>query len=268
MLCTDDDPVGRGEADALRAEADLPLDQILAKYQTSSVGATKSLRKKDVFQSPQVRAKQGQEERAKRTAGDDEACAGSSCSSSALGEGSSSLDFSDSLINGHAENENNLNKEKELQNTFQAAADNFVENSVDCVSSSDSKISSDADGVIDNSSDTKNFAETAELSNGGTNSKSLEASGDSVSSSGTSSVETSSAVVSSSALDAASGSSSMAAEESITKSSCGSLGESSGSSVKVNNCYNFCYTKILDVASHKTCFEFYFNMFYVFERDY
>lgn len=56
----DDDPVGRGEADELRAEASVPLEEVLAKYQNASGNAAvRNLRKKDHIQSPVLKSKKG-----------------------------------------------------------------------------------------------------------------------------------------------------------------------------------------------------------------
>lgn len=61
----DDDPDGRGEADELKAEASVPLEEVLAKYKNACEStAVKNLQKKDHFQSPVLRGKRG-------TAGED-----------------------------------------------------------------------------------------------------------------------------------------------------------------------------------------------------
>ena len=122
--------MGRGEAEDLRAEADLPLDELLAKYQTpAGAAAARSLRKKENFQSPAVKAKQGQGQgQGHPEAGEagpsssTDAAGGSnpsSSSSSGGGGGSAYRSSCARLTNGLADsdNENNLNTEKELQDT-------------------------------------------------------------------------------------------------------------------------------------------------------
>ncbi|KAL8596648.1 hypothetical protein ACOMHN_032590 [Nucella lapillus] len=107
----DDDPVGRGEAEDLRAEADLPLDVLLAKYKTPQGGAApvKNLRKKENVQSPAIRSKQN-------TA---QADAGPSSTSDTPG---GSCSNGSSLANGVADNENNQNKERELQDSAMSSS--------------------------------------------------------------------------------------------------------------------------------------------------
>lgn len=107
--------MGRGEADDLRAEADLPLDELLAKYQTpAGAAAARNLRKKENLQSPAVKAKQNRSV--------EEAGPSSSTDTASNSSGSNSSNASSSscarLTNGLADNENNLNKEKELQDTI------------------------------------------------------------------------------------------------------------------------------------------------------
>nr|KAG5691478.1 hypothetical protein BaRGS_026253 [Batillaria attramentaria] len=98
----EEDPVGRGEADVLRAEADLPLDELLAKYQTLTGSASaKGLRKRDAFQSPMVRAKAESSDASHSNSGgegvtggsdpadDEPGPSGSGCSSSGGGAGGS-----------------------------------------------------------------------------------------------------------------------------------------------------------------------------------
>ena len=115
--CADDDPVGRGEADDLRAEADLPLDELLAKYQTPVGG--QRLHKKENVQSPVVKAKKSQCE--------DEAGPSSSTDTASNSSRSNSTASSTScahLTNGLADNENNVNKERELQDTVTSESAN------------------------------------------------------------------------------------------------------------------------------------------------
>ena len=114
----DDDPVGRGEAEDLRAEADLPLDVLLAKYRTPG-GSAKNLRKKENFQSPVVRAKKNSSDmEAGPSSSSDtmDAKSADSCEVKAAGSSSSCL------TNGLADNENNLNKERELQDSARSCS--------------------------------------------------------------------------------------------------------------------------------------------------
>lgn len=117
----DGDPVGHGEADVLRAEADLPLDELLAKYQTITGNASnKALRKREAFQSPVVRARSDGAGSSKAdTDGEAAPCSSrdNAADASDNSDGPSPSSFRDRLTNGLADNENNLNKEKELQDS-------------------------------------------------------------------------------------------------------------------------------------------------------
>lgn len=102
-------PVGKTEADMLREEAVMPLSELLAKYDGVSVlpPGTKDRLKKENIHSPALRAK---------------------LSSSSIENGSGDASVSrqiakdddivkcldQNLANGHADNENNLNTEKEI----------------------------------------------------------------------------------------------------------------------------------------------------------
>ncbi|XP_046346466.1 protein phosphatase 1G-like [Haliotis rufescens] len=133
-------PVGKTEADLLRQEANMPLDELLSKYETAPPGAgpLRDIRKQqgEKVLSPSIRPK-------KKIFGDETEEADSSVrSGQLLGDGDSrennannssedsnvnnssvsrcpmSANIEDKLINGHADNENNLNKEKEIQDSL------------------------------------------------------------------------------------------------------------------------------------------------------
>ncbi|KAK7101090.1 protein phosphatase 1G-like isoform X2 [Littorina saxatilis] len=142
-VLADDDPVGRGEADDLRAEADLPLDELLAKYQTPPGGAAaRNLRKKENLQSPVVGAKSSKTD-------PDAGPSSSTDGAGSSGGSASNASPSTGLTNGVADNENNLNKEKELRDStpsqpVDGAGDSNCSNSADKISSSSSGVHSAA----------------------------------------------------------------------------------------------------------------------------
>ncbi|XP_046576024.1 protein phosphatase 1G-like [Haliotis rubra] len=134
-------PVGKTEADLLRQEANMPLDELLSKYEAAPPGAgpLRDIRKQqgEKVLSPSIRPK-------KKIFGDETKEADSSVRTGQLlgdGDGDSrennanssedsnvnnssmsrcpmSANIEDKLINGHADNENNLNKEKEIQDSL------------------------------------------------------------------------------------------------------------------------------------------------------
>lgn len=113
---SDCDPVGRTEADILRAEADIPIEELMAKYGDGMIGVPARKFKKDKeekYLSPVIRAKQSQPiDASKLFKSDNE--------ESMNNDGSGDSDplairLEDKLANGHADNENNLNTEKEIR---------------------------------------------------------------------------------------------------------------------------------------------------------
>ncbi|XP_029642059.1 probable protein phosphatase 2C 58 isoform X1 [Octopus sinensis] len=115
-MCTyaaDDDVHDENEAEMLRADANIPIEELVAKYQKQ--GTPQQLvgnKKKKIFDSPAIRPKKLGSE-----ASDDDAEADSGVSSS-----SSSIA---KITNGHADNENNLNTEKEFK-AKNSAADSSI----------------------------------------------------------------------------------------------------------------------------------------------
>ncbi|KAK6180155.1 hypothetical protein SNE40_012355 [Patella caerulea] len=122
-------PCIQSEADMLRAEANMPLDQLLSNYEHLPPGATtRNLRKNEQFCSPMIRSKKVVFDNSEDGPGG---------SSSSVQDGVSSSDSCNNnassivlsldeklLTNGHADNENNLNKEKEIQDSLNSKNEN------------------------------------------------------------------------------------------------------------------------------------------------
>lgn len=110
---SDDDIHDENEAEMLRADANIPIEELVAKYQKQGTPQQLvSSKKKKIFDSPAIRPKKLASE-----ASDDDAEADSGVSSS-----SSSIA---KITNGHADNENNLNTEKEFK-AKNSAADSSI----------------------------------------------------------------------------------------------------------------------------------------------
>lgn len=118
-------PASRNEADMLLAEANMPLEDVLAKYDSESSGVNSQLLSvktaKQHFQSPVIRPKCSTPlDKAGGDMKDFPEAAGSSeepdSSKSSLSEKAKSarVSLDSKLSNGHADNDNNLNIEKEI----------------------------------------------------------------------------------------------------------------------------------------------------------
>ncbi|XP_033736632.1 probable protein phosphatase CG10417 isoform X2 [Pecten maximus] len=110
----------KNEAEMLRQEADMPIEELMAQYEggASTPAEIKNLRKKKHINSPMIRSK-----RPMLGQGDDE---DSDVKDNVQLEGSviplrATADIQEKLANGHAENENNLNREKEQSDILQKA---------------------------------------------------------------------------------------------------------------------------------------------------
>lgn len=110
----------KNEAEMLRQEADMPIEELMAQYEGAGTPAEiKNLRKKKQINSPMIRAKrpmfgQGDEEE-ESDIKDNVPLDGSVIPLRAT------ADIQEKLANGHAENENNLNREKEQSDILQKA---------------------------------------------------------------------------------------------------------------------------------------------------
>ena len=114
--------MGRTEADLLKAEADIPIEELVAKYGDgmTSIPARKFKKdnKDEKFLSPMIKAKQ---QKGATTSKDAEENINNSNSSEKNNTSSSGVvdplvtRLDDKLANGHADNDNNLNTEKELR---------------------------------------------------------------------------------------------------------------------------------------------------------
>ncbi|XP_060085955.1 probable protein phosphatase CG10417 [Ylistrum balloti] len=120
----------KNEAEMLRQEADMPIEELMAQYEggVGTPSEIKNLRKKKQINSPMIRAKRpmfGQ--------GDDSE--ESDVKDNGPLEGSviplrATADIQEKLANGHAENENNLNREKEQSEILQKAQGSMAASSV------------------------------------------------------------------------------------------------------------------------------------------
>ena len=165
FISPDGDPVGRTEADLLRAEADIPIEELVAKYGDgmTSVPARKFMKdSNEKFLSPMIKAK--------RTGAqtDDNECEvadkNNSASSSGLAD-SLVTRLGDKLANGHADNENNLNTEKELREAesvnsneteaMETNTDTKKTNSIEDSKENCIPDSSDVSNSVENVNDTK-----------------------------------------------------------------------------------------------------------------
>ena len=119
--------MGRTEADLLKAEADIPIEELVAKYGEgpTSLAARKFRKDKDEkFLSPMIKAKQSQKKGA-TSSKDDEENVNNSNSGVTADPLVTRLD--DKLANGHADNDNNLNTEKELREAESVMSDKIEE---------------------------------------------------------------------------------------------------------------------------------------------
>lgn len=164
------DPVGRTEADLLRAEADIPIEELVAKYGDgmTSISARKFQKDKDEkFLSPMIKAKRSQlKEGAKTSTDDSEENVNNSNSSDKNNSASSSgvvdplvTRLDDKLANGHADNENNLNTEKELREAESVKSEKMEEMDTDKESKQKS-VTDSVDSCVPDSSDLSNNIET------------------------------------------------------------------------------------------------------------
>lgn len=148
--------MGKSETDVLLAEANMPLEELLGKYEgfTGIPPALRSLKKKKKeVRSPMIRHSKP---RFPAASGDDEeGDASNNCSSNGTDNdenndaGAPLTQLEDKLANGHAENENNLNMEKELS-----------ESQSDKMQSSN-KETGECDSITSSSEDVQAFSEAS-----------------------------------------------------------------------------------------------------------
>lgn len=134
----------RSEAELLRLEADMPIEELMAKYETgdSVQPRTRILRKKPQVNSPVIKPK--------RLPFPTE-------SSDANENANTELKLDEKVTNGHAENENNINLEKESQ--MSSSSSSSVQN--DTVSSS---VNSSSEKPPQNTSSTQQDSSACSLS--------------------------------------------------------------------------------------------------------
>ncbi|GAB1601087.1 probable protein phosphatase 2C 58 isoform X1 [Argonauta hians] len=96
---TDEEAHDENEAEMLRADANIPIEELVAKYQKQGTPQQLSNKKKKILDSPAIRSK--------KISSDEDAVGETdvNCSNSSIAK----------ITNGHADNENNLNTEKEFQ---------------------------------------------------------------------------------------------------------------------------------------------------------
>ncbi|XP_052776689.1 probable protein phosphatase CG10417 [Mya arenaria] len=104
----DDEGMGRTERDMLVAEANMPIEELMAKYNSAGPAQTR-LGKSEKHQSPMIRSKQ----EAKRPGTSKEENGAKEGSSDAL-----ATNLDDKLDTEQPDNDNNLNVEKELRNSI------------------------------------------------------------------------------------------------------------------------------------------------------
>ncbi|KAL3869304.1 hypothetical protein ACJMK2_041998 [Sinanodonta woodiana] len=145
----DGDPMGKCEADMLRAEADMPLEELLAHYEGMTGLPPKAknlLRNKSKVSSPIIRAKKpkflkdaegndvdGEEEEDN----DDENNSAETIVTR----------IDEKLANGHADNENNLNTEKEIHASAKTSENSTVADGLDGPNSSQTEESSNSNSL-------------------------------------------------------------------------------------------------------------------------
>ena len=160
-LFLDGDPVGRTEADLLRAEADIPIEELVAKYGDgmTSIPARK-FKKDEKFLSPMIRPKRATE--GAKISNEDNVNNSNSCdkndnaSASCSGLADSLVTrLEDKLANGHADNENNLNTEKELREAESVNSDKTEDMETDNDATQKS-MKGDVDNCVPDSSELSN----------------------------------------------------------------------------------------------------------------
>ncbi|OWF55553.1 probable protein phosphatase CG10417 [Mizuhopecten yessoensis] len=109
----------KNEAEMLRQEAEMPIEELMAQYEGAGMPEEiKNLRKKKQINSPMIRAKKqyfGQGDEKDEDLKDNVPLEGSVIPLRAT------ANIQEKLANGHAENENNLNREKEQSDFLQKA---------------------------------------------------------------------------------------------------------------------------------------------------
>ncbi|KAL5015896.1 hypothetical protein ScPMuIL_005485 [Solemya velum] len=136
-------PVGQSETDMLRAEADMPLDELLSKYEgLVGLHAMSKKAKKEKMCSPMIKPKRPIFPSEDGEPDSPDSSQANACSSS-VGSCSMVCELDAKLANGLADNENNLNAEKEMNESCQNKSKNSIEmgsepSQSDCKSSNSS----------------------------------------------------------------------------------------------------------------------------------
>lgn len=145
---SDEEAHDENEADMLRADANIPIEELVAKYAKQGIPQVAATKKQKVEDSPAIRSKKAN-------------IIGKGSGSGEDGEADSNIDdMVDSssginkITNGHADNENNLNTEKEFNDRNSESKNNEDEDLEDKCSETDSKVNSakEADAKVSTSS--------------------------------------------------------------------------------------------------------------------